>query len=928
MFKRSLIWLTFFLCTLITMGARAEGVAFFYQQHPPVHTFPLYQAVVVQPYADINPAQFSHASFMLYGYASLGEVSEASSLMKSIPSTWIKARNADWHSAVMDASNPTWQAFFIDHVIAPLVDKGYRGVFLDTLDSYHLFAKTPAEIALQEKGIETMIAAIHTRFPTLHILVNRGFELIPQIKPFISGVVVESLFKTFNTKTHRYGDTSERDQHVLLQRLQAIKAMGLPVIVIDYLPENDTAEAERDAKKIAELGFIPWITNQSVTARGVSTFHIVPRKVLVLYDEKNLNDPYGEKSDAFREIAFPLQYLGYLPIFHNVNNPLPTHDLRSDYAGIVCFDLSDVRGHGVDRWLIQQKNARIPLLFLGGVPNDKKGALEKTLGFTHQDPPVNIKKVTVSIASAEANYEVPVRPTLVFPSTNFLSPKKILIQIKSDDGQTSNVAALTSWGGYVFSGFDTWSNAQKEAYWEINPFALFQSVFGQQDMPIPDVTTENGDRLMMVHIDGDGFLNRPYSDVPNPEGPDRPLYAADIIQRDILMHYRIPTSVSIIQGEIGPTGIAPALSPELEKIARDIFNDPFVEMASHTYSHPFNWQKMKAKEINDSGAEYNLPIKGYQFNLDKEIVGSIHYINQTLAPKNKKASMIFWSGSANPTKEALKIAYENHFLNMNGGSTDISHAFPSILHISANGIYKGPYFQVYAPIANEMVYTHNWSGPYYGFQNVIQTLEMTDKPMRFKPIDIYYHFYSGERIASLNALNKIYDWSLSHTVMNVYASDYAKKMLDSNDMVIAKQGLSHWLIAHHGDLHELRVSNAEGYPDLDRSSGVMGYSEYDHMRYIHLAPGDASSLYFISKPPTIPYIQTLNTPVLSWHRDVLHKTVTFSVDAVLPIKMTIANLGNCHLTDNQKTAVGITTADVTQFTISDVGKHYFEIICS
>lgn len=924
MVKRSLIFL---LSSLFSWAVTAKEIAFFYQTHPPVHTFPLYSSVVVQPYSDVDPKQFQQPSFTLYAYASLGEVSEASPLMKSIPAAWIKGRNASWGSAVMDAANPAWQTFFIDQIIAPLVSKGYQGVFLDTLDSYELFAKTPAEKAAQLKGVYTMIAAIHARFPTLHILVNRGFDIIPDIKPFISGVVAESLFKTCNPTTHAYGDVSQQEHHALLEKLKAVSALGVRVIVIDYVPEGATAAAHEDAKKITALGLIPWVTNQAVTADSMGTFTILPRKILVLYDEKNTHDPYGEASSAFTEVAFPLQYLGYVPIFQNVNTPLPSHLLPRDYAGILFFHMEKSPGNTFDQWVLAEKKSGIPILFLGGLPFDESGNLEKAFGFSREEVKPGVTKVVVSAESKEAGYEVKVRPTLLLPSETMHSPKKIIIQIQTNNHQTCNVAGLTHWGGYVFSGFDVWNNAQKESYWQINPFALFQSVFGDQGMPIPDVTTENGDRLMMVHVDGDGFLNRPYSDIPLPHALDRVVYAADVIQQDIFLKYRIPTSVSIIQGEMGPTGIAPNLSPELEKIARDIFSDPFVEMASHTYSHPFNWQKMNNKEINDSGVEYNLPIKDYQFNLNTEIVGSMAYINQTLAPKDKKAAMIFWSGSANPTEAALKIAYENHFLNVNGGSTDISHAFPAIQHISANGIYKGHYFQVYAPIANEMVYTHNWSGPYYGFQNVIQTLEMTDKPMRFKPIDIYYHFYSGERIASLNALKKIYDWSLSHTVMNVYESDYVKKMLDSNNMVIAKESPSHWLIAHNGNLRELRVSKDDGYPDLDKSSGVIGYSEYDHMRYIHLAPGDASSIYFMTKPQAIPSIQRLNTSVLTWHRDVLNKTDTFSVDAVLPIKMTIANLDNCHLTDNQKTVVGVPMGGVTQFNISEVGKHTFEIIC-
>ena len=35
---------------------------------------------------------------------------------------------------------------------------------------------------------------------------------------------------------------------------------------------------------------------------------------------------------------------------------------------------------------------------------------------------------------------------------------------------------------------------------------------------------------------------------------------------------------------------------------------------------------------------------------------------------------------------------------------------------------KGDWFQVYAPMQNENVYTNNWTGPFYGFERVIRNL--------------------------------------------------------------------------------------------------------------------------------------------------------------------------------------------------------------
>ncbi len=77
------------------------------------------------------------------------------------------------------------------------------------------------------------------------------------------------------------------------------------------------------------------------------------------------------------------------------------------------------------------------------------------------------------------------------------------------------------------------------------------------------------------------------------------------------------------------------------------------------------------------------------------------------------------------------------------------------------GIHKADNtFQVFATNQNENIYTNLWHGPYYGFERVIETYELTEKPYRFKAVNIYYHSYSGTKVASLRALRKVYDYVL------------------------------------------------------------------------------------------------------------------------------------------------------------------------
>ncbi|MBZ4242089.1 hypothetical protein LAN32_27045, partial [Mycobacterium tuberculosis] len=68
-------------------------------------------------------------------------------------------------------------------------------------------------------------------------------------------------------------------------------------------------------------------------------------------------------------------------------------------------------------------------------------------------------------------------------------------------------------------------------------------------MPSPSVTTENGRRLFMTHVDGDGYASR--AEFP---GAD---YSGDALYRRIFTRYKVPMTLSVIEGEVGPTGLYP-----------------------------------------------------------------------------------------------------------------------------------------------------------------------------------------------------------------------------------------------------------------------------------------------------------------------------------------------------------------------------------
>ncbi len=903
------------LSFLLSTHALAN-VAFYYGEHPPQDKLRWFDTVVVSPDSLFNPRDFNTQQSKALAYLSVGEAPIAVS--RTLPKEAVIGKNTIWASEVMDISNPAWQKYLLDQV-ANRTRQGYQGFFLDTLDSYQLAAKTDADKQKQVAALISLIQKIKQQSPQAQIILNRGFELVPQVKNLINGVAAESLFASWDQKNKRYVPVPANERMALLKELYTVKAQHIPVISIEYVPDGQTQLANNVIKQVNQMGFTPWVTNGELTNLDFMLPSGMPRKIIVICD--GIIPHYAFDYDALNFLSMPIQYLGYIPILWDIDKPLPNLSNR-EFAGVGVWLSREhpERADSLYRWLINNKNKNIPIAFFGrfgfGTDNTKL-----------QPFGLNIKTSIRNTHWIKTEYQSPMMgfETQTYPKPEDFIPittrnGKPLVTLVDAIGNKGNMAAITPWGGYTLYPYLVEAVTKDEPRWVLNPFQFLQQALHLPLMPIPDTTTENGRRIMFAHIDGDGIANK--GEWLN--GP----YSGKVILDDILMKYRIPTSVSIIQGEVAPNGVFPQYSKDLEAISREMFKLPWVEIASHTFSHPYNWQpKAIDPEIPASNKfeAFNLNIPHYRYNLKDEIAGSVNYINTTLAPKGKTCKALFWSGDANPSAEALRQTYALNLRNLNGGDSDISNYNNSITQVGPLGLFQNTFFQNFAPLQNDYTYTNEWTAPFYGFINVIDAFKLTENPTRLKPIDIYYHMYAGSKLSALDALKKIYDWCLTQPIINVYATDYVDKVSDFNSIAISRQGQG-WIIRNSGKLREFRVPKTAGFPDLLSSQNVVGYNSHGTDHYIHLGANTQTYLQLTQNAPTVPYLVDANAMIKQFERknNELHLQLT----GYLPLKLTLGNMNNCWTESDNKTLTPKTQQNGQMtYELAGVTEHAFTIKC-
>lgn len=880
------------LLATMTVQANPSSAAFYYGPDIPWGELSAFDIAVVEPAQSTSPPADRVAQF--YAYASIGEVLPSRDYAAGVRPEWVLGENPDWGTRVLDLSNPALRDYLLDSLLGPLHEQGYRGFFLDTLDSYQLAATTDAERNVQRRGLETLIKQAAERFPGMRLVLNRGFELLPEIHQYVDAVAAESLFQRWLPAEDRYQAVPENDRQWLLDRFQEVRDdYGIPTIAIDYAPPGARDQARELADKIQAEGVIPWVSNPALDMLGVGALEVLPRRVLMIHDT-----PAGqrwEESNLIRYGLMPAQFLGLVPDIRAIDAPMPAGTLTGRYAGIITW-LENDRPHSPEfaAWLARQVDAGVPVAMLANPPLDVSGPVGRRLGF--RVPPAPRSLPRVDAAHPQMGFEAPLPALIEMAQPVAIDHARPWLSVSADGNQYVPVA-ITEWGGYALDPFLVRSvlpgvrSEEITDRWMLNPLTFLREALKLPSMPVPDVTTENGRRLLMVHMDGDGFPS--LAEVEGYRGQA----AAEVLQQEILKRYRLPTTLSVIEGEVARTGLYPDRAEELEDIAQRMFLLDHVEAATHTFSHPFYWYEAQEhpQRIKGAQGDLRLDVPDYQLNLEREILGSARYIKNKLLPPGKDVEMVLWSGDTMPTPEALETARRGGLLNMNGSDTTITESNRTWTLIKGIGLPKGDQYQVYAPNQNENIYTGNWRGPFYGFERVIETFELTNTPIRFKPVDIYYHTYIASKNASLESLRRVYDWALSQPLHPVFASDYARKVLNFNDLVVARDG-DGWVVKGSDALRTLRLPDDLARPDLENSTGVAGWHRGESGRYLHLTGGRARWLPGGGEGADgaeTPMLWEANGRLLAWRR--VGGGLEFSLGGEVPLTFTLVQPDGCEL---------------------------------
>lgn len=818
----------------------------------------------VRAKVDLKPGQQAGRKFL--AYISAVEVNESEPYAAKVKAAGIDltGSNPAWKTKLADVSNPAWAEFVVGTLAKEAVDKGFNGFFLDTLDSISLLEKEkPAAREKYRSGLISTIKKLREAYPGKEIVVNRGFDLLPELKGSVDGVLIESVFRTFNDKGE-YIPVGAADSQALAAKIKDLRSANLPVYVVDYLDRNQMALSDGIVEQIKQTGAEAFLTTKELNGSLTGPIKREARRILVVFGsvlaESEVAEQFASDSFTAERLQMPLEWLGYEVEYLNIGKVSPPPVLDDRFCGII-FDVETQLPYGGEAWyvdwILDHKNRGLKVLFTGQYPfqqDVQRARLGKGLGIegTYAKVPkpekVELRKVNKDLMNYEATLTA--HPAEIEDSR---APEgsQIDVSVKCLDEAANTLifdAVYTcDWGGGLMEPYATFQASAEDQASLFDPFKFIQRIFPGGRFPAPDPTTRDGQRIFFSHIDGDGFCG-----VTSHAGDQ---ICGAIIRDRILKKYPVPITVSLVDASMKGLEIGQNFKdvPMFEEVARSCFALPNVQAASHSFSHPYVWIDNDDEFIplyESRGLELK-PAANYDSEhpvMEKEVRGSIESI-QKWCPPGKKVDLMLWSGNCRPSPEALRICRDMGVENMNGGNTVMSKRHPFLSNVSPRVMQWDGELQIHAANQNEFVYTKNWNGPFFGgFAKVIETFDDTEEPRRVKPVNIYYHFYSALTLGSLRALDKVYEWAEARPLHSMTAVDYARLIRDSYETRIYSAGPKTWLLVNQGRQRTFRIEASLGVPDMKACKGVSGFRKVKQWIYVHTDGSPCSTLALAVSP--------------------------------------------------------------------------------
>jgi polysaccharide biosynthesis protein PelA len=254
----------------------------YYADEHPATVFNEYDIIVFDRVAH-PPLQPLHAGHkVILGYISGGEIEQVRDDFEQVKAANVLLKeNPHWPGAfAVDVRHPEWTRYLIEDVIPDVLQHGFQGIFIDTLDSVEdLEVNDPVKYAGMIQAAATMVSTIRQHYPDIKIMVNRGFRVMPLIAKDVDYVLAEGILVNYDFEKGNHSLFPDEIYQEYVNKMRQLKkeAPHLQLFTLDYWNMDDEKTVKEIYAKQHANGFFPY-----VTTIDLDNIHAEPK---IIYDE-------------------------------------------------------------------------------------------------------------------------------------------------------------------------------------------------------------------------------------------------------------------------------------------------------------------------------------------------------------------------------------------------------------------------------------------------------------------------------------------------------------------------------------------------------------------------------------------------------------------------------------------------------------------
>jgi polysaccharide biosynthesis protein PelA len=209
-----------------------------------------------------------HGRYLL-GYLSLGEIESHRPYFEAAKAEGVLLReNPAWPGSFsVDFRNPRWRRRVMQDLVPAILASGFNGIFLDTLDDAAALERAdPQEYRGMIAAAADLVGSLRQAFPQIRIMVNRGYDLLPQTAPLIDILLGESVYTTYDAEYKRYVrvPAPQYEQQVHSMREALRWNPRLRICSLDYWDPSDIQEIRRIYQVERANGFAPYVATREL----------------------------------------------------------------------------------------------------------------------------------------------------------------------------------------------------------------------------------------------------------------------------------------------------------------------------------------------------------------------------------------------------------------------------------------------------------------------------------------------------------------------------------------------------------------------------------------------------------------------------------------------------------------------------------------